>query len=694
VVENGGFVDRSSFGLSKLANSDPESAIVEVTLAPDLTSAELVTQRPYAIDVGNGVTETVILEQTAVYRLGPNRWLLAPPEEAFWGETMTSNGRYLTLTYPERDAEIGRRLALDLDRKLIEMCSQLRDILCPLAMRVTVDLTGDPESLILYEPATLDLALPTPTILGMPKDEVGYESVMRGYAQRVVTAAIGHLVEYECCEHSPIYYTLLSLEWQQLGLISPIPQPDYEQVAIIAPSLDGLLDYYELEMQPALYVLADFLQVELGVSLVQMQRALQADTFRRWLIDLKGTRFATFEDLDRAWVSFVQARITQVEPPIPLPEQALQLICRPVGQDQQELWRYDLVMDEWQMEWRLGTAVSLYSLPNDDGVLVYGTDMAEPFAWRDEVRTVIAPVAHRTPLIFDPLGENLLLFDEIQTLSPYQLLTMESCLTSDGCLVNTLLGYPFWSPDGSQMVMMASSFSGSNRDEPVLFLGNGMGFETELVGDGMRPFWLDTLHFGFISSEQVVSVVNTPDLTSEPLFSIDDLLAKLPQVERDSADLLLYIQIDFIVIDPQNSERLLVIVSDFSDDLPATHLFAYDLSHNQADLLTSIIYNAQEQAYQYDLSPDGRYLILTRFNRDYTTIRFSLYDLYTDEIETSVFSPPQDMFLSQVMDWSADGRWLILTEYGYLRLLAVGEDYERLIVPTVGGCETAVWINA
>jgi hypothetical protein len=156
----------------------------------------------------------------------------------------------------------------------------------------------------------------------------------------------------------------------------------------------------------------------------------------------------------------------------------------------------------------------------------------------------------------------------------------------------------------------------------------------------------------------------------------------------------LYIQIDFIVIDPQNSERLLVIVSDFSDDLPATHLFAYDLSHNQADLLTSIIYNAQEQAYQYDLSPDGRYLILTRFNRDYTTIRFSLYDLYTDEIETSVFSPPQDMFLSQVMDWSADGRWLILTEYGYLRLLAVGEDYERLIVPTVGGCETAVWINA
>ncbi|HET7090726.1 MAG TPA: hypothetical protein VFL17_18995, partial [Anaerolineae bacterium] len=121
-------IDRAPLGLHAQAD---DARIAGVTLSPDMTGAEVVSEHAYAIDAGGGLTETVRLRQIAIYRFEKGQWLLAPPEDEFWGDWLTHEGRWLTLVYPESDAEFGRRLASDLDAVLEGLCAAQIGIGCP-----------------------------------------------------------------------------------------------------------------------------------------------------------------------------------------------------------------------------------------------------------------------------------------------------------------------------------------------------------------------------------------------------------------------------------------------------------------------------------------------------------------------------------------------------------------------------------
>ncbi|MBK8935974.1 MAG: hypothetical protein IPM76_27390 [Chloroflexi bacterium] len=135
---------RDGLNLTWLAE---QSAAPTVVVAPDLQSAEVTQGESYAIDVGNGLTETVVLEQTAVYRLGNNRWLLSPPEAEFWGASRTILGQYLVVHFPTRDAAVVERLFLRLDDKLGQMCTQLPNFTCPPGFQIDVVFSPEPEAL-------------------------------------------------------------------------------------------------------------------------------------------------------------------------------------------------------------------------------------------------------------------------------------------------------------------------------------------------------------------------------------------------------------------------------------------------------------------------------------------------------------------------------------------------------------------
>ena len=66
LARHGSFLDRAAFGLALTPSATVSPT---VTLAPDLRAAELTLPQTYAVAVGNGLTETVTLQQTAVYRL-------------------------------------------------------------------------------------------------------------------------------------------------------------------------------------------------------------------------------------------------------------------------------------------------------------------------------------------------------------------------------------------------------------------------------------------------------------------------------------------------------------------------------------------------------------------------------------------------------------------------------------------------
>lgn len=318
-VQEGAFLNREGLGLYRMGEASLGSDTADVTFSPDLTSAEMTVTQTYGVAIGHGLTETVRLRQTAVYRLGPNRWLLAPPELEFWGEMETRHGRYLTTTYPERDAAIGRRLASDLDRKLIEMCEQIAGLNCPADLQVTLDLTTDPNSLLPLNRTNIPLgqrniSLPTPTLAGLPLDEHGYRALQRGYGQRLVTAVISDLVGWVCCSQEIFYEAIVNKQLQQLGLKTSSPL-DYERVQDNATRLAdflGLWDTTNESAQPEdgemVYGLIEFLTSEVGVTTPQMQRELGEVTYRNWLLNVVGERYPSFDDLEQEWQRFLDER--------------------------------------------------------------------------------------------------------------------------------------------------------------------------------------------------------------------------------------------------------------------------------------------------------------------------------------------------------------------------------------------------
>jgi hypothetical protein len=190
-----------------------------ITTAPDFRAAEVMWGENYVIDVGNGLTETVTLNHTAVYRLGGNRWLLTPPDAAFWGEEGVVSGQYLALAYPARDAALVERLLLDLDATLARMCSgQLAGFTCPDGWQIQARLVPSPAALAGNgRAADGALRLPTPTLVGLPDSEAAYQALLRGYAALIVAEALANAPTSAAADF-PLAQTLV-----QLGLRAPQP---------------------------------------------------------------------------------------------------------------------------------------------------------------------------------------------------------------------------------------------------------------------------------------------------------------------------------------------------------------------------------------------------------------------------------------------------------------------------------------
>ena len=130
------FFNRPSFGLTAAHSHQPnlnniQDNLISLDFAPDLLSAELIVGQPYTFTLPDGEIGTTTLQQTAVYRLGNQRWLYAPPEDDFWGDTHSDERDKLTLHYPERDEKVALRLAIDLEQTLAQLCTRLADINCP-----------------------------------------------------------------------------------------------------------------------------------------------------------------------------------------------------------------------------------------------------------------------------------------------------------------------------------------------------------------------------------------------------------------------------------------------------------------------------------------------------------------------------------------------------------------------------------
>lgn len=167
--------------------------------APDLNSAELRMTMPYVTLDEAGEMQPLLLQRTAVYRRQNNGWLLAEPDKTFWGDYVHEERPYLRLMTPTRDRDMAARLADDLNEWIGRICL---DIACPREFQLQLRLAYDPETLLeLHSPIrfstvyaggrqTTRLSLPTPTLVGKPVDETGYQVLLRGYATHLARALL------------------------------------------------------------------------------------------------------------------------------------------------------------------------------------------------------------------------------------------------------------------------------------------------------------------------------------------------------------------------------------------------------------------------------------------------------------------------------------------------------------------------
>jgi hypothetical protein len=310
--------DRRPLGLYRQPGP---AATPEVILSPNLTEAEVIVDQPFTIQVGNGITETVILRQTAVYRLSQEqRWLLAPADHTYWGNWQTRDGRYLTLTYPARDAEVAERLARDLEAKLAEICAHDPALRCPNGRFLQVTLATDPTSLVqLNDPIVMvagnqHLNLPTPSLVGVPQDEAAYRALFRGYAAYLLPTVNG----LRCCRGALFYQALWAKQLSRHSLRPwPLGPNDYNRIHNNPIQLADLARLWseppqtELTVEEywAVYALVDFLmQLTPAESPARMQQTLaSAPDLFTWIQRISGNQLAR-PALEQAWLNFVYER--------------------------------------------------------------------------------------------------------------------------------------------------------------------------------------------------------------------------------------------------------------------------------------------------------------------------------------------------------------------------------------------------
>jgi hypothetical protein len=356
---------RASLGL-RLGADPPDLAAI--TFSADFQEAELTVQQRYLID-SDGREQITGLQYTVHYRLIGDRWLMVPPPPHAWGAWQNRSGDRLLLTYPERDADIGARLARDLDDLLARACQEL-DLDCPPGLQLRLRLDSDPAALLRWAaphaaaagkgpPAVAatgdwqpgvavsgewssevaEMILPAPGLAGLPLDEVAYQALYRAYAVPLVTALITDQVGWVCCGQAAFFHALLARQLSLLGLRPwPLGHSHYSRLLENPLQLQQLSHHWYTE-QPAdpddgdgwqPYALVDFaLEVAPELSLAERQRELgRASGYVRWAQHALGGP-PTLRQFDRELLHFALRRVNAAQAPLPvaLPAHEIYFAC-------------------------------------------------------------------------------------------------------------------------------------------------------------------------------------------------------------------------------------------------------------------------------------------------------------------------------------------------------------------------------
>jgi hypothetical protein len=221
------------------------NAITQFT--PNFQTVTVQIEQPYLTRSQDGDFAEIVLLNTAVYHQTNTTWQLATPKNAFWGETITTETAILTGHFPARDADTAMKLTTHLNALLVFSCGH-HDFHCPKDLKIDLHFATNTESMLMlnrqYELASryssqfgrrFSLTLPTPTLVGLPVDEAGYQALYRGYGAQLLAALITNL--------HPDFYTeypdqkLLANLLAEMEMVMPDPVGFHPLETAVSPPI-------------------------------------------------------------------------------------------------------------------------------------------------------------------------------------------------------------------------------------------------------------------------------------------------------------------------------------------------------------------------------------------------------------------------------------------------------------------------
>lgn len=727
--------DRVGFGLTWLP-SLAETAVLSQTLSPNLTAAELTTLQNYSLDIGNGLTQTVQLARVDVYRLGEDRWLYAPPEREFWGVRRRLEGQLLSVRYPARDEQIVHRLAADLEARLVQLCGT-PGYSCPPDARVRVHFSPEPDSLaeatFIGALTRADMGdvlegrqavrLPTPSLVGLPQDEVGYQALLRGYSVQMLTIVINDVTGWECCVNVPFYRAAVERQLYEFGVGSwPLTETAVSLPADLtlgdgahfwnAPFPEMPTDFIKA---PAPYAIVDFLTTSLRVPISQIAASLAESGsilswhmfMDQWLIHMTGHPIS-YTMLSHAFQGYVAQ--WQPVPAKPLPESGLMLSCatRNPLRLEQGIYYFDNTLAEPVLLESIPADTNLFftGLPGGTGVAVgtqNGALQPETYLLFNETERVdvdwsaVEGVTSRPPLaIPTTTSENgRYLLWTIQTAFAngnfFAVTDLDACHEGDRCEAVPVGGYPVWSPSAEQLITLSviepwwteGLRNGMMllRDEPTSPAINSPGF-------GASIFWLDETQFGYLTQFQngLQQLVISDVALSRPRVLLTN--ESLPDFLSGS-DVPTVLNFEFAQPLPNNPRSVLILAQD---DTLHHHVIWFDRVNEAVTMVVPLSDWPGASLLGYRFSPDGRFLLIALTHGEeniFVLVRLDANSPQRFVVRLEGSTPLPRHFYA---NWSPDGEWLAVPELGYIRLWHKGGD-ERLLNFADLGCTNAVWVD-
>jgi hypothetical protein len=726
-VQDGGAAGLAYLGFEPLS----AAAQPEVTLDPELRSAELSWAAPFVVTGSAGITQTIQLTQTAIYRRGSSNWLLAPPRPEYWGGSDEYRGQYLEAIFAERDEETARRLASSLDDLLARLCSRHQ---CPAGFRYRLIFSTDPASFEEIDPHALLLAsrtltLPTPLLVGLPVDEAAYEALARGYGRLLSSAALAQIAGYDCCQRNLYALAWIHRQQFQLGL-RPWPldaaaydrlllqlPPEYELPRLLEASAFGAQETAFAGWAPV-YAWAEFLEEVYHPQLAAAAVATPVGP----LLEQGGL---AEQNVTRAFIRFIYENSGRagVEPPL---SGALALTCS-TGNGATLLRSYDLATRRWQ---------TLYEdpLPQDPNGLNYS--YAEPLGNRNGLivvtrRTTVGEngsvVASFTlqlaipgsgitttllsssagswddlPLYrsfsggHDPQGRFLVLanYSPGRGESPgrynFALVDLRGC-SGASCPIAPLPGPISWSPGGAATLVISDGPQLGAWQRPELSIGDAAAETLTPLENASVATWLDSGHFAYVTAygERDALVVRAlPDnaeLLRLPLPELWQMAGQPEPLIPNGAHLAGF----SLLAHPTDSRQFIASAGWMREGYPGERaLFLVRLDEARQKVVSSRFLGLDMMGAS--ISGSGRWL--ARYSTRNVHDGSELLDLTAaPDDPAAVRTLPPDL---QARAWAPGSDWLVLNGSSHLLLYNPSEETTHFIPFEDESCFFTTWLDS